>query len=96
VATSAQPYAARLDVDYADQLDRLTTLLRLLWIIPIGIIFSLITSTGNEDWQRDGGDPDRPTGSEQQWRDQQRPIYRHGPDDRVSDALPTLVVRLRP
>jgi uncharacterized protein DUF4389 len=48
VATSAEPYAARLDVDYADQLDRLTTLLRLFWIIPIGIIFSLITSTGNE------------------------------------------------
>jgi hypothetical protein len=48
VATSAEPSAARLDVDYADQLDRLTTLLRLFWIIPIGIIFSLITSTGNE------------------------------------------------
>ncbi len=46
--TPAEPYAARLDVDYPDKLDRLTTLLRLIWIIPIGIIFSLLTATGNE------------------------------------------------
>jgi hypothetical protein len=48
VATSTEPYAARLNVDYPDQLDRLTTLLRLIWVIPIGIIFSLLTATGNE------------------------------------------------
>jgi hypothetical protein len=48
VATSAEPYAARLTVDYPDQLDRLTTLLRLIWVIPIGIIFRLLTATGNE------------------------------------------------
>jgi Domain of unknown function (DUF4389) len=48
VATSAEPYAARLNVDYPDQLDRLTTLLRLIWVIPIGIVFSLLTATGNE------------------------------------------------
>jgi hypothetical protein len=49
LATPAlQPYASRLDVDYPDQLDRLTTALRLVWIIPIAIIYSLITATGNE------------------------------------------------
>ena len=48
MATSAEPYAARLNVDYPDQLDRLTTLLRLIWVIPIGIVFSLLTATGNE------------------------------------------------
>jgi len=48
VATPSQQYAARLDIDYPDQLDRLTTLLRLIWIIPIGIVFSLLTATGNE------------------------------------------------
>jgi hypothetical protein len=37
-------YAARLDVDYPEQLDRLTTLLRLIWIIPIAIVQSLVTS----------------------------------------------------
>jgi hypothetical protein len=48
VTTSAEPYAARLNVDYPDQLDRLTTLLRVIWVIPIGIVFSLLTATGNE------------------------------------------------
>jgi Domain of unknown function (DUF4389) len=48
VATSAEPYAARLNVDYPDQLDRLTTFLRVIWVIPIGIVFSLLTATGNE------------------------------------------------
>ncbi len=48
MATPSQQYAARLDIDYPDQLDRLTTLLRLIWIIPIGIVFSLLTATGNE------------------------------------------------
>ena len=41
------PYAARLDVDYPEKLDRFTTLVRLIWVIPIGIILSLLTATGN-------------------------------------------------
>ncbi len=45
--TPSQPYAARLDVDYPDKLDRFTTLLRLIWIIPIAVILSLLTATGN-------------------------------------------------
>jgi hypothetical protein len=48
VATNAEPYAACLDIDYSDHLDRLTTLLRLLWIIPIAIIYSALTATGTE------------------------------------------------
>ena len=42
----ADTYAARLQVDYPDRLDRLTTLLRLIWIIPIAIILSLLTASG--------------------------------------------------
>src|SRR5262249_14402676 len=34
--------------DYPDQLDRLTTLLRFIWIIPIAVLYSLLTATGNE------------------------------------------------
>ena len=30
-----EPYAARLSIDYPEKLNRLTTLLRLVWIIPI-------------------------------------------------------------
>ncbi len=48
MATHAEQYAARLDIDYPDQLDRLTTLLRLIWIIPIGVIYGLLSATGNE------------------------------------------------
>jgi hypothetical protein len=48
VSTAPESYAARLDVDYPDQLDRLTTFLRLIWAIPILIIVSLLTATGNE------------------------------------------------
>jgi hypothetical protein len=38
------PYPVRLSVDYPDRpLNRLTTLLRLLWIIPIGIVLGLVS-----------------------------------------------------
>jgi hypothetical protein len=36
-------YAARLEVDYPDELDRLTTFFRLIWIIAIAIILALIS-----------------------------------------------------
>jgi hypothetical protein len=39
-------YAARLGVDYPDQLDRLSTFFRMFMIIPIGIILALLTGSG--------------------------------------------------
>ncbi len=39
-------YAARLEVDYPEELDRLTTFFRLIWIIPIGIILALLSANG--------------------------------------------------
>lgn len=48
MTTPLAPYAARLNVDYPEQLNRLTTVFRLIWIIPIAIIYSLLTATGNE------------------------------------------------
>ena len=39
-------YAARLEIDYPEKLDKLTTFFRLLWIIPIAIILGLISGTG--------------------------------------------------
>jgi len=39
-------YAARLDVDYPEKLDRLTTFFRILWIIPITIILGFISGAG--------------------------------------------------
>src|SRR5262245_26257065 len=45
---TAEPetYAARLHIDYPERLDRVTTFFRLIWIIPIGIIWVLLTATG--------------------------------------------------
>lgn len=39
-------YPARLDVDYPEKLNRMTTAFRLLWIIPIGVILGLISGSG--------------------------------------------------
>jgi len=39
-------YAARLEVDYPEKLDRLTTFFRILWIIPIAIILGIISGAG--------------------------------------------------
>jgi hypothetical protein len=45
VTAQAQPYAARLTIDYPTaELDRLTTFFRLIWVIPIAIIESLLSS----------------------------------------------------
>lgn len=38
-------YALTYDIDYPDGLDRVTTFFRLLWIIPIGIIYSLLSAS---------------------------------------------------
>jgi hypothetical protein len=39
-------YAARLEIDYPEKLDRLTTFFRIIWIIPIAIILGLISGAG--------------------------------------------------
>src|SRR4030042_5809993 len=39
-------YAARLEIDYPEKLDRLTTFFRILWLIPIAIILGLISGVG--------------------------------------------------
>lgn len=48
MAMQPDVYPARLDIDYPQKLDRLTTFFRLIWVIPIVIIYSLLTATGNE------------------------------------------------
>ncbi len=43
---ATQTYAARLQIDYPEKLDRLTTFFRLIWVIPIAIIFGIIAGAG--------------------------------------------------
>jgi hypothetical protein len=44
--TEKMGYAARLDIDYPEKLDRLTTFFRVFMLIPIAVILSLITTSG--------------------------------------------------
>lgn len=41
-------YPARMQIDYPESLDRVTTLLRLIWAIPILIILALLSATASE------------------------------------------------
>jgi len=52
-APAGAPYAARLSVDYPDKLDRLTTLLRLVWVLPIVVLLSIVEA--GADGARTGG-----------------------------------------
>lgn len=44
--TKSTEYPARLQVDYPEKLDKMTTFFRILWIIPIAIILSLLSGAG--------------------------------------------------
>jgi len=47
MATQSESYPARLDIDYPEKLDRLSTFFRLIWVIPIAIIWSLLSATSS-------------------------------------------------
>ena len=49
-------YAAQLEVDYPETLDRLSTALRLIWIIPIAVVLSLLTATSSDTVVNAAGD----------------------------------------
>jgi hypothetical protein len=59
-----QNYPARLEVDYPGNLDRFTTFVRILWIIPILIVLSLLTGSGSQIvWDHGGKEVSRNGGS---------------------------------
>src|SRR5690348_8548394 len=62
MATNVEPYAARLNIDYPEQLNRLTTLLRLIWVIPIAIVVGLLTDSGGAWFVTESGERVRNTG----------------------------------
>lgn len=49
MATEPETYAARLQIDYPEELDRFTTFFRLIWIIPIGVILALLSAGGDAE-----------------------------------------------
>ncbi|MES2876584.1 MAG: DUF4389 domain-containing protein [Patescibacteria group bacterium] len=55
MVTKASSYPAKFDIDYPQQLNRLTTFFRIVWIIPILIILVLLTATGSETFINEAG-----------------------------------------
>ena len=62
MVTPSESYPARLDIDYPEQLDRGSSFFRLLWAIPILIVLSLLTATGNETVVTEAGEEIRRSG----------------------------------
>ncbi len=48
MTSASEPYAARLDIDYPESLDRLTTFFRLIWALPIVIVLAFLTAGGDD------------------------------------------------
>ena len=48
MVTPPESYAARLDIDYPEKLDRVTTFFRLIWAIPALIILSVLTAGASD------------------------------------------------
>ena len=62
MATEPGSYAARLQIDYPERLDRVTTFFRLIWIIPIGIILALLLASGGGGTVTEAGETVRDSG----------------------------------
>jgi len=48
MAPQSQSYPARLSIDYPEKLDRVSTLFRLIWAIPILVVLALLTATASD------------------------------------------------
>jgi hypothetical protein len=48
--TRREGYAARLDIDYPEALDRLSSAFRIIWIIPIAIVFGVLSSSASSTY----------------------------------------------
>lgn len=55
-ATQQVDYPARLDIDYAEQLDRVSTLFRIVYIIPIAIVAAVLASETTITYVTDAGE----------------------------------------
>jgi len=48
MVTQSHPYPARLSIDYPESLNRVSTLFRLIWAIPIVVILAVLTATASD------------------------------------------------
>jgi hypothetical protein len=63
MTTASETYAARLTIDYPDRLDRLSTIFRVVWAIPIALILVLLTAGGDQTVVTEAGERVASTGS---------------------------------
>ena len=62
MASEPEIYAARLQIDYPERLDRVTTFFRLIWIIPIGFVLALLSASGGTRIVTETGETVRTSG----------------------------------
>ena len=56
MAQTDAPYPVQFSVDYPDrELNRVTTALRIIWIIPIAIVLALVSGGGAGDYRDAAG-----------------------------------------
>jgi hypothetical protein len=55
-------YAARLQIDYPEQLDRVTTLVRLIWIIPVFALLAILSGGWGDTTVTESGERVRSSG----------------------------------
>lgn len=55
MATKAKSYPVSLDIDYSKKHDRLTTFVRIIWVIPVMIVLGLLTASGSESFTTEAG-----------------------------------------
>ena len=84
-------YPARLEVDYTVEHNRVTTLFRVVLVIPIAIVYGALTAGATTHGLR----RERPDRDHDQRGHRGRAVPGHAPDDPLPAALPALVVRLR-
>jgi hypothetical protein len=56
MVVQSESYATRLEIDYPEQLDRVTSAFRLIWIIPISIVLAALTASASETVTTVSGD----------------------------------------
>lgn len=55
MATKKDSYPASFDIDYPSKMDRFTTFVRIIWVIPIFIILSILTVSGDGQFMQEAG-----------------------------------------
>jgi hypothetical protein len=55
MATKDASYPAKLDIDYQETHDRMTSFARIIWVIPIFIVLALLTGSGSGEYMYQNG-----------------------------------------